>query len=173
MHPVLANHHHSALLSFAPFVLLITPIMAGELPRSELAPPKTPIVWHDDYHAGLDDAQSQQKLALLWFYPSATADDSHAPSDAHFSQPSIAALIRDRYVAIQLPTTASIESGHETTKLLDHPAFAEMRHSHGLAIIDMSDEQSPLFRQVISIYSFARGPLSSEKLSLLLDLPRG
>src|SRR5215475_6391754 len=37
----------------------------------------------------------------------------------------------------------------------------------------MSDEQSPLFRQVISIYSFARGPLSSEKLSLLLDLPRG
>jgi hypothetical protein len=57
--------------------------------------------------------------------------------------------------------------------LLDHPAFAEMHHAPGLAIIDMSEPDGPLYRQVVSIYPFTHGPISVEKLAVMLALPRG
>jgi len=165
--------YHGVVQTCAAFVLLMTPALVAELPRSDSIASQTAVDWHDEYHGGLDDAQCQRKLALVWFYPAATADHSNSPSDALFTRPSIAAAINARYVPIKLPTTAMIPSAGEKTVLLDHPAFAELHRSPGLAIIDMSDEQSPLFRQVVSIYPLTRGPISPEKLSVLLDLPRG
>jgi hypothetical protein len=43
----------------------------------------------------------------------------------------------------------------------------------GLAIIDMTEASGPLFRQVVSVYPFTRGPIDVPKLQALLELPRG
>src|SRR5437667_138446 len=52
-------------------------------------------------------------------------------------------------------------------------APAEKHHSAGLAIIDMAEPDSELHRQVVSVYPFKRGPISVERLAVMLSLPRG
>jgi hypothetical protein len=131
-----------------------------------------PIAWHDDYHAGLDEAHFRGRMALVWFH-----DPRVASANARFERnvlqsPSILQLLSG-YVAIKLPTDATAVCNGQDQVLLDHPALAEMLHSPGLAIIDMSDEAEPHFRRVVSVYPFSRMPISAEKLAVLLDLPRG
>jgi hypothetical protein len=48
-----------------------------------------------------------------------------------------------------------------------------MHHSPGIAVLDMTDEASPHFRQVVSVYPFSRGPITAKELAVLLDLPKG
>jgi hypothetical protein len=79
----------------------------------------------------------------------------------------------ERFVAIKLPMNSTVSSADEQKKLLDHPSFAEMRNSPGLAIIDLCEPDGPLFRQVVSVYPVSRGPISAEKLAVMLALPRG
>jgi hypothetical protein len=128
--------------------------------------------WHDDYHAGLDEAQSRSKLALLWFFdPRATEQNAQFEHDV-LAQDQIDDLINERCVPIRLPIDACVLSGGKPVTLIEHAAFAEMQHSPGLAMIDMTGE-GLLYRQVVSIYPFTRGPISADKLAVLLDLPRG
>src|SRR4029450_9379183 len=170
------------MLFKAPQCLLILSVTLGILAEQRASAEGSPIqpipaasavVWLDEYHSGLDEAHRLHKLALLWFYDAMAAETADALNEAVLSQPSIAAAIPERYIAIKLPSTVRSKSAESEMALLDHPAFVEMQHSPGFAIIDMSDEQSPLFRQVVSVYPFTRGPISSEVLFLLLDLPRG
>jgi hypothetical protein len=151
-------------------LLMLSGLTAGaaDLPALGLSS----ISWHEDYHVGLDEAHFRGQMALVWFY------DPKAPAaGAHFEQavlqsPAIAKLLQ-RYVAIKLPADATAICEGQQQVLLDHPAFAEMLHSPGLAIIDMEDEAEPHFRQVVSVYPFNRGLISADKLAVLLDLPRG
>src|SRR5262245_5583463 len=135
-------------------------------------PPVSPIAWHDDYHAGLDEAQFRGQMALLWFYNPQTSAQNDEFERTVLGSPAINRLLL-RYVAIKLPTDATAVCDGQQAVLLDHPAFTEMLHSPGLAIIDMSDGAEPHFRQVVSVYPFNRGAISVEKLAVLLDLPLG
>jgi len=138
---------------------------AGEL--------KPPISWHSDYHAGLDQAADRRRLALIWFYSPIDPSANDRFERDVLSQEAIAARINDRFTPIRLPVMAKVSSGGSDVVLLEHPAFGEMRHSPGLAIVDMSDDDGPLYRQVVSIYPFGRGMITAEKLLALLNLPRG
>ena len=79
----------------------------------------------------------------------------------------------DRCVAIRLPAGAKIASRGSEISLLDHPAFAEMQRAPGIALLDMTDDQSPHFRHVVSVYPFSRQPIWADKLAAMLDLPLG
>jgi hypothetical protein len=164
---------HQFALSLAALAALLAPAIAAErLPNTAEANSPS-IAWHDDYHAGLGDAQARRKLALIWFYDPQSAAENDRLQQTVLAQPSIAALLQQHFVALKLPANASALSQGENVTLLNHPAFFEMRRSPGLAILDMTDESSPVFRQVVSVYPFTRGPISAEKLAVLLDLPRG
>jgi hypothetical protein len=158
-------------------VASIVPIVAlGREPAatSDGGPSDTETIsWCDDYHASLDDAQAQRRLVLVWLYePSAALVNVWLDREV-FGRPEIQALVRDRFVTVKLPVGVKVASKGEQIELLGHPAFAEMRGQPGLVVIDMSDPQSPLFRQVVSVYPFDRGPISADKLAVLADLPRG
>src|SRR5262245_39932309 len=131
------------------------------------------VVWHEDYHAGLDEAQSRRKLALVWFFDPSAASENERFEHEVLARSQIAALIDQHCVATRLEIRGSVLSGGEQVVLIDHPAFAEMLHSPGLALVDMTDETSSHFRQVVSVYPFKHGAISAEKLAVLLDLPRG
>jgi hypothetical protein len=136
------------------------------------ASPAAPI-WHTDYHAALDAAEAEQKLALLWLY-----DPHEASENEHFerhvlAQPAVAEAISAGFVDARLPRAVQVASDGRQITLLDHPAFAEMQHSAGLAIVDLRDKESPLFRQVVSVYPFTRGAITAEKIAVLLYLPPG
>jgi hypothetical protein len=88
-------------------------------------------------------------------------------------RPEVATRVADRCVAIRLPMDVKIASGGAEVALLDHPAFAEMQRLTGIALLDMTDDQSPCYRQVVSVYPFARQPITADKLAVMLDLPLG
>jgi hypothetical protein len=135
--------------------------------------PVSRVQWHNDYHAGLDAAESNRRLAFIWFFDPASAAQNEEFENEVLNQLAIRLLFDVHHVAIKLPITATVLSGGKSTVLLDHPAFAEMLHRPGLAIIDMTDRAGPHHRHVISVWPFTRGPISADKLALLLDLPLG
>jgi hypothetical protein len=131
------------------------------------------IFWRGDYHEALDAAKEDRKLALIWFYdrqnPSQAAQFEHDV----LSQPAIAKMVEDGFVAIRLPTDARVPSGGHEVALLEHPAFGEMQGAPGIALLDMSDEAGPHFRQVVSVYPFQRRPITEKELAIMLELPKG
>jgi hypothetical protein len=58
-------------------------------------------------------------------------------------------------------------------RLIDHPAFAELTGESGLAILDFTEESSPNYHHVVSIYPMESRRLSTEQMIALLDLPPG
>lgn len=168
-----------------PFLRLIPLLLvAASIPyRSLASEPATltlqlpasaePMEFLTDYHAALDAAQARDCLALLWFF-----DPGAALANVEFTQhvlarPDIQSVLREKFVVAKLPVTATVMSGGEEVELLKHSAFAEMLRAPGLAIVDMTDEGSPLFRQVVSVFPFNRKHITREQLSVLLDLPLG
>lgn len=131
------------------------------------------IAWRTDYHAALDEAADRGQMALVWFYSPTDPTANDTFERTVLSKKPIATRLSNRFIPVRLPLMAKVTSGGSEVTLLDHPAFAEMQHSPGLAIIDMSDADSPFYRQVVSIYGFNRSPISADKLSVLLTLPRG
>jgi hypothetical protein len=125
--------------------------------------------WQTDNHAALDTAETERKLAFLWFFDAARGEDFQVAVAA----PEIASLVEGRFIAARLPVEAKITSQGESIRLLDHAAFADLKGGPGLAIIDMTDAQGPHFRQVVSIYPLADRTMTLEKLKVLLTLPCG
>jgi hypothetical protein len=132
-----------------------------------------PFAWSADYHAALDEAQVQRKLVLLWFFDPQTPVSNDRFETEILREGNASEFVGQHFVAVKLPLAARVPSAGQELALLEHPVFLELRHSPGLAIIDMTDEASPLFRQVVSVYPFMQGAISAEKLAVLLDLPRG
>jgi hypothetical protein len=131
------------------------------------------VAWLNDYHAALEEAERQGRLALLWFCDPALVAENERLEAALFVRPAIREIIASGFVPVRLPIDAVVSSAGQQVALFDHPAFSEMRRSPGLAIVDMTDTASPLHRQVVSVYPFRNGPISADKLAVLLDLPRG
>jgi hypothetical protein len=131
------------------------------------------IHWITDYHAGLEQAEQRGAQALVWFYDSQSTGENERFANDVFGHPEITDVICERFVAIKLPRDVKITSGGEQIALLEHSAFDEMQGSAGLAIVDMSEPDGPLFRHVVSVYPFKKGAISAEKLAVMLELPRG
>src|SRR5438105_14351335 len=104
------------------------------------------IAAHHDYHTAMDQAETESKMALVWFYDSRLTAENDAFEDEVFRQPEIAERIAVGFVLARLSTAVEVSSGGEKTRLLDHAAFIEMQQSPGLAIIDMTEAASPLHR---------------------------
>jgi hypothetical protein len=132
---------------------------------------ETQITWQSDYHAAVDAAEGEHKFALLWFYDSAVGDG--ALQQTIDDSLELQEVLTAHFSAAKLPVHAEVTSQGQTLRLLDHPAFADLRRGAGLAILDMTEAESPLFRQVVSIYPLGRRSISREQLMVLLALPRG
>jgi len=154
---------------FVVFLLGWVSLSAAADPRPGL----TAVAWQDDYHSGMDLANERRKLAFVWFYDSRDPEGTNQFEREVLMQQAVADLIADRCMAIRLPTDAKIASGGAEVPLLDHPAFAEMQGTPGIALLDMTDDQSPHFRQVVSVYPFTRQPITADKLAVMLELPLG
>src|SRR5689334_25250861 len=95
------------------------------------------IFWMDNYQEALQVAAERSQFAFIWFYdPAASAANERFERDV-LSQSLIADAITERCTCAKLPLNAKSASEDIPLKLLDHPAFADMQHSAGLAMIDM------------------------------------
>jgi hypothetical protein len=130
------------------------------------------IVWNDDYHTALEMAQASGRWALLWFEAEKGEAGEGVASREAFSCADVVARLGRECVCVRLTCDVVVLSGGAKVRLLAHPAFAEMHELPGLALIDMRDEASPYFRQVVSVWPL-RQPLTPPVLLAMLDLPPG
>jgi hypothetical protein len=162
-------------LSGVCFVNLLSILAAAELPELSKIErqPASCVAWLSDYALAMDAAEAQRKMTLLWFYDPKAATENARFAKEVLSQDRIEDLIERQCVAVKVPLDAHFVVEGKEVQVLRHAAFAEMRGRPGLAMVDMTDKESPLFRRVVSAYPFGPMAITAENLTALLELPRG
>jgi hypothetical protein len=134
--------------------------------------------WGTDYGHAVRQAIDEHKMLAIYF---------EGPKGCTYCRQFEARTLNDAkiqkllagYVPLRLKTTAEITVGGKRVQLLGHPSFAEMRGCPGIAILDLRDEKSPYFHQVISVLPFSSNRFATSSysgtraLATLLDLPTG
>jgi hypothetical protein len=128
--------------------------------------------WQKDYAEAYQQARREEKCLLVWF-----ANDQQSDAEREF-----ASLLNDselaerlaNYVPVQVAKSASVEIDGKSLWLLGHPSFSELGRQPGLAVIDLTDQQSPHYGNLVSLYPYRAGkPMSKSWLKTFLDLPSG
>jgi hypothetical protein len=131
------------------------------------------VFWRTDYGEAMDEARLARKMAFVWFYDPKWANEDEQFVDLVLHKPEIAERIAKDCVPVKLPIDArSLVSGEEVT-LLDHASFSELLHKPGIAIIDQTDEKSPHYGHVVSVFPFTGRYITKSQLAVMLDLPKG
>src|SRR5688572_2838649 len=161
---------HFTYIPHIPRLLLCIIASAGceTLFAEDSQSPSPAISWRSDYKGALAAAKEERKFALIWFYNTRDTSQFGQFERDVLSQPTIVRMVMEQFVAVRLPIDAQTRSGDTEVRLLDHPAFAEMQRSPGIALLDMTDETSPHFRQVVSVFPFSRRPITAAELAVML-----
>jgi hypothetical protein len=154
-------------------------VPSGEAgPATETAeatePQRAAIEWHTDYGKAIRIAQAQEKMMFIEFQSSNNATqrrfETETLSDGKFRE-----LLR-RYVAVRLPLEVEITVGGAVSRLLKHPAFAELKGRPGIAILDYAHRDTDYYGHVVTALSFMPGKFyrfHPRHLAVALDLPPG
>ena len=152
-----------------------TPAWAAEakLPAATEVPAKAaPLVWHEEYRAARNEAETNKRLLLIWF-----ADDKQPTAHEKFQQEVLGdAKVRPALEAMtlaKLSTAEVIEHEGNDLLLLKHHAFAELGGGPGLAMVDFRAPDEKHYGWVVTVYPFRRGPITAAKLKVLCELPAG
>jgi len=132
-----------------------------------------PLRWAADYFQAVETATRRQQLLLIMF-----RTPGACPLGDRFEKETLSdAEIRfrlARMVCLKLPLDATVLEGNRRVVLIEHPAFAEMQHLPGLAIVDYAHGDPRLYGQVVSVFPFLeRQVYSVEQMKAILDLPAG
>jgi hypothetical protein len=149
---------------------------ADETSQKSLAPPEKEdqpeIVWLNDYRLGMERAKAEGKMLLLWFFdPRQDAADDHFEATVINAPPVQQRLTKVVCAALRMDAQTLVNG--QPTRVLGHPAFAEMLGQPGIAMVDQTDPHSPHFGRVVSVYPFAKRYPTTGQLCVLLDLPPG
>jgi hypothetical protein len=132
-----------------------------------------PIQWHTNYLAANQQAKAAARPMFIFFH--ATGDNAVRDQfESRSLTDEILAPYREQYVWTRLPLDARCTFQGRDMRVLDHPAFREMRGRQGVAIVDFRNPQAPYYAHAVSQF-----PLSSirncppDYLKIILDLPAG
>jgi len=145
----------------------------GTKEAAEPEPVEIEIDWLADYAEGVEQAREQGKMLLVLF-----CDCRNSELCRCFEANSLADIrVRKRlqdYVCVKLDVKATIPMGGKPTRLLGQSAFREMLGRPGIAIIDFTKEDDPLYGKVVSTFPLTRQfRYPPEQMLVILNLPRG
>lgn len=132
------------------------------------------IDWQHDYGDAMRIARAEGKMMFVWFQGKGNQVSERFEA-VSLRDSKVRALLA-RYVSVKLPQDATITVDGEPLRLLDHPAFQEMNHSPGIAIIDFENRESEHYGYVVTTLPFMTGKFYQfrpEHLAVVLDLPPG
>lgn len=153
-----------------PLFVAISIILGSPSARS--AAGQESLVWHTDYATAMTAAKDQGQDLLVFFHSSGYREDEKTLVEQLPQDEQLAPLFR-RYVAVRVPIETRVSIGGEATQLVRHPAFAELHHQPGLALVCLHDEMSDHYHDVTAVFpTVSRLPTKAE-LAVWLDLPHG
>jgi hypothetical protein len=154
-------------------VAIIAGLAATTLAADKQKQPRDPLAWMEDYAEAMQTAKDRQKMLLVHF--SEKNSGMSAAIERSLAQPQMRKRL-DNYVLARVPLGATIQSGGKPVRVIDHPAFSELRGGTGLAVIDLAHKKRPYYERVVSALPTTSGrfyQFRPEHLPTLLDLPAG
>ncbi|HEY1599204.1 MAG TPA: hypothetical protein VGG64_06350 [Pirellulales bacterium] len=154
----------------AAILTLVTPAPAYASDYRSQAPH-----WETDYALAMQRAERQQKMLLIHFFDEAKPASSKPFLKEIESKPALTDKL-SKFVLARLPLDTEITVKGQPSKLLDHPAFAEMEKRQGLVVIDYANERSEYYGHVVSALPFKSGKyyhFNPKHVAVILDLPPG
>ena len=157
----------------------------------------TDVTWIGDYAQAWESADRQAKMLFVYFCKTGQAargpvsprpDSSLGEtrprgagacrlSDKFDSEALADPEVRKKLeslVKARLPLDAKVAVDGHQTKLLEHPAFAEMLGLPGLAMIDLAHKSAKYYGHVVSVFPFLDERVySADEMKVILDLPPG
>ncbi|HEY4313254.1 MAG TPA: hypothetical protein VGN12_27635 [Pirellulales bacterium] len=167
-----------ALMTVTSLVAVVRPCPADESAKPETISEKTAeteLVWETDYSTAMQQAERQKKMLLIHFVDEVRP----APSEPFLKQVRENEQVRAKlakFVLLRLPVDVQVNSKGTSTKLLDHPSFAEMEKHQGLAVVDYANPGTEHYSYVVSTLPFKSGKYyhyNPKHVAVLLDLPPG
>jgi len=135
-------------------LLIASTLVAADVPqggspagKGELAAGK--LAWQENYSEAYKEAKEQKKQLLIVF----RNDELKAFEQSALNDDRLLPLL-NKVVRVKVPLDASIvvadSKESKPQKLLDLPAFSQMYKKPGFAIIDLTDDKTPYYAQVVS-----------------------
>ena len=174
----------------AVFLSLLGASLFFSAPRTALSaePAKTVTPeWHTNYDDTYRLAEKQRKMLFLYFQavPQArTVSESSALAKYEPVLSMISAMSEraewrpwlEKFVFLRIPQDYEETVDCKAIPLIDHPAFADLQHEPGIAILDFHNTDRPYYRDVVSICPFKHGKyyaFKPEHVAVLCGLPSG
>jgi hypothetical protein len=140
------------------------------------------IVWETDYATAYKLAKKDRKLLVLYFDPhppvriaASEVGETTDPVDKVLTEMQNRDHLDD-FVFARLTMDVTAEDGNRTIRLIDHPAFAEIRNGGGIAVIDLAHQNTAYYTYVVSVLPLAPGRyyrFRPEFVPVTLELPEG
>jgi hypothetical protein len=132
--------------------------------------------WLSDYGQAMREAERGRKMLLIYFYELEPTENQRRLEQQSLADPRVAEHLKKGYVAVRLPTNTEVSVGGKVGPLMDHEAFADLRHKAGLAVVDYVNQDDDYYGYVVSILPIQNGKyyrFSADHLRVLLELPEG
>ncbi|MEN6495119.1 MAG: thioredoxin family protein [Thermoguttaceae bacterium] len=149
----------SRRLSLAVFALCFAYALGAGFGHSAWAVPAataTKDFWTTDYASAMATAERQGKLLVIYFFDPAGSDLCRRFEAGALADPAIQTILRAA-VALKVPLDARIQVQGKPVVLVEHPAYAALGRRPGVAVIDLTHQESRLNGQVVSCFPLKEG----------------
>jgi hypothetical protein len=149
----------------------------------EVAPDKkaSSLAWYHDYAEAQRAARLSEQMLIVVFhdprYPDvyndylATLENNEKIVAA--AENFVLCKLPIDFEVVTPPADGSEATEHARTKLLSHPAFAEMQERAGVVFIDYAHTKSKFYGHVVNVFPFKSRFLAPERLLVMMNLPEG
>lgn len=132
-----------------------------------------PIRWQSDYFDAVRLATKRRQMLFVLLRTPGQCPLSDRFEKEALADPEVRFRLA-QMACVKLPLDTQVPDGQRRVALIEHPAFAEMQHLPGLAIVDYASTDPRLFGQVVSVFPFLEGQIYRvEQMKAILDLPPG
>jgi hypothetical protein len=133
----------------------------------------TNVAWLGDYAQAWEIADRQAKMLFVYFCKTGQSQLRDKFDSEALADPEVRKKLESP-VRVRLPLDAKVAVDGHQTKLLEHPAFAEMLGLPGLAMIDLAHKSAKYYGHVVSVFPFLDEQVySTDEMKVILDLPPG